>query len=322
MLAASASLLGIKVVILDVGESAPAKQIVSPSAPHLSHIEGSFTDPHKIRDLAEKVDVLTVEIEHVDVNALQEAQKISRQTPLVIHPSPSTIHIIQDKFRQKEHLSSHGCPISDSIPVDSTPQSVRSAVARLGLPLMLKSRTLAYDGRGNYVVRDLAEVNDAISALSSHSLYAEKWVPFSKEMAVMVVRTISGEVVSYPAVETVHKDNICHLVFVPLRSRDPTLSQRARDVAEAAVKTFTGAGIFGVEMFLMENGQNSSLFFIIGVHSHFRGHIHQRDCPTPAQFGALHHRSLRNFTIRESSSRNPLTSARVNRAQSSLSSNA
>ena len=75
----------------------------------------------------------------------------------------------------------------------------------------------------------------------------------------MVVRTVSGEVVSYPAVETVHKDNICHLVFAPLRSRDPTLSHRARDVAEAAVKTFTGAGVFGVEMFLMENGQTSPL---------------------------------------------------------------
>ena len=256
MLAASASLLGIKVVILDVGESAPAKQIVSPSAPHLSHIDGSFTETHKILDLAEKVDVLTIEIEHVDVNALREAQKISRQTPLVIHPSPSTIHIIQDKFRQKEHLSSQGCPISDFIAVDSTPDSVRSAVARLGLPLMLKSRTFAYDGRGNFVIRDLAEVNDAISALGSHSLYAEKWVPFSKEVAVMVVRTVSGEVVSYPAVETVHKNNICHLVFAPLRSRDPVIPQRARDVAEAAVKTFTGAGVFGVEMFLMENGNN------------------------------------------------------------------
>ncbi|KAF8056596.1 phosphoribosylaminoimidazole carboxylase [Lyophyllum atratum] len=254
MLAASASLLGVRVVILDVGENAPAKQVIAPIYPNLAHIDGSFADPERIRELADKVDVLTVEIEHVDVKTLEDIQRTPRKTPLAIHPSPGTIHIIQDKFRQKEHLSSHSCPISEYLPVDTTEESVRDVAGRLGLPLMLKSRTLAYDGRGNYVVRDVSQIPAAISALGNRPLYAEKWVPFAKEIAVMVVRTVDGEVQSYPAVETIHKDNICHLVFAPLRSRDPTLSRRAREVAEAAVKTFTGAGVFGVEMFLMEDG--------------------------------------------------------------------
>ncbi|KAF8067469.1 phosphoribosylaminoimidazole carboxylase [Lyophyllum atratum] len=236
MLAASASLLGVRVVILDVGENAPAKQVIAPISSKLAHIDGSFADPERIRELADKVDVLTVEIEHVDVKTLEDIQR----TP--------------HKFRQKEHLSSHSCPISEYLPVDTTEESVRDVAGPLGLPLMLKSRTLAYDGRGNYVVRDVSQIPAAISALGNRPLYAEKWVPFAKEIAVMVVRTVDGEVQSYPAVETIHKDNICHLVFAPLRSRDPTLSRRARDVAEAAVKTFTGAGIFGVEMFLMEDG--------------------------------------------------------------------
>ncbi|KAG5643247.1 phosphoribosylaminoimidazole carboxylase ade2 [Asterophora parasitica] len=254
MLGASASLLNVKVVILDVGETGPAKQVLAPVSPNLAHVDGSFADPDKIRELADKVDVLTVEIEHVDVKSLENIQAISRQTPLAIHPSPFTIHTIQDKFRQKEHLASHGSPISEFLPVDSTEESVRSAAVQLGLPLMLKSRTLAYDGRGNFVVRDISQIPEAISALGNRPLYAEKWVPFAKEIAVMVVRTVDGEVQSYPAVETVHKDNICHLVFAPLRGRDPTLAQRARAVAEAAVKTFTGAGIFGVELFLMQDG--------------------------------------------------------------------
>lgn len=255
MLAASASLLDVKVVILDVGETGPAKQVVSPSAPHLSHVDGSFTDPQKIRELADKVDVLTVEIEHVDVTTLQQVQESSRGSALAIHPSPFTVYTIQDKFRQKEHLSSHGSPISEYTAVESTEDSVRGATEKLGLPLMLKSRTLAYDGRGNFVIRNLFDINEAISALGNRPLYAEKWVPFTKEIAVMVVRTTDGDVASYPVVETIHKNNICHLVFAPLRSRDATLSHRARSVAEAAVKTFTGAGVFGVEMFLMENGQ-------------------------------------------------------------------
>ncbi|KAI0717558.1 Phosphoribosylaminoimidazole carboxylase [Cerioporus squamosus] len=236
MLAASASLLNIDVVVLDVGDNGPAKQVVAPRAPQLAHIDGSFADPEKIRELSGKVDVLTVEIEHVEVGVLEEVES---KVPLGVHPSPFTIKTIQDKFVQKEHLRKSGCPVSDFLRVDSTEESIRAAADKLGLPLMLKSRTLAYDGRGNFVIRDLAQAQDAINALGNRPLYAEKWVPFVKEIAVMVVRSRSGEVVSYPVVETVHKDNICHC---------------AREVAENAVKTLQGAGVFGVEMFLMADG--------------------------------------------------------------------
>jgi phosphoribosylaminoimidazole carboxylase len=255
MLAASASLLNQKVIILDTGEHGPAKQVVAPTEPHLVHLDGSFADPTKIRELAKKVDVLTVEIEHVDAAALEEIRLSAEGKNLDIHPSPSTIQIIQDKFRQKQHLSSHNLPVSEFVEVESTVDSISHAAQKLGLPLMLKSRTLAYDGRGNFVVRELRQAEEAIAALGDRPLYAEKWVPFLKEIAVMVVRTVDGEVQSYPVVETVHKDNVCHLVFAPLRSRDPSLSPRARSVAENAVKSFTGAGIFGVELFLMDDGK-------------------------------------------------------------------
>jgi phosphoribosylaminoimidazole carboxylase len=260
MLAASASLLNISVVILDVGDNGPAKQIVSASGPRLSHIHGSFSDPEKIRELASKVDILTIEIEHVDATVLESVQ-------VPVHPSPSTIKIIQDKFLQKQHLLSNGLPVSEFLQVDSTVQSLHDAAAKLGLPFMLKSRTLAYDGRGNFVVRDLSQSKDAIAGLGNRPLYAEKWVPFTKEIAVMVVRTTSGDVQSYPVVETIHKENICHLVFAPLRSRDPTLASRAQNVAEKAVQCLQGAGIFGVEMFLLESGERvtseSSIYLLI-----------------------------------------------------------
>ncbi|KAF8238135.1 phosphoribosylaminoimidazole carboxylase [Tricholoma matsutake] len=278
MLAASASLLNIKVVILDVGEHSPAKQLVAPLAPNLSHIDGSFADPNKIRELAAKVDVLTVEIEHVDVTTLEELQNATRPTPLVIHPDPSTIRIIQDKFRQKQNLSRRGCPVSEFLAVESTWESVRTAVEKLGFPIMLKSRTLAYDGRGNYAVRELYDIEQALTALGGRPLYAEKWVSFVKEIAVMVVKATDGEIQSYPAVETVHKDNICHLVFAPLRWHDSTLSHRARTIAEAAVKSFEGAGVFGVEMFLTEAGD----IYIneIAPRPHNSGHYSIEACET------------------------------------------
>lgn len=247
MLAASASLLNIKVVILDTGSDCPAKKVVS----HSSHVDGSFRDPDKIRDLASRVDVITVEIEHVDVTTLVEVQNTRG---LAVHPSPSTIRIIQDKFAQKQHLLSHGSPVAPFVQVNSTEDSIRDASATLGLPLMLKSRVMAYDGRGNFVVHKLDQAGEAIAAFGDRPLYAEKWVPFMKEIAVMVVRAASGEVRSYPAVETIQDNGICHLVFVPLRSRDPTVCARAQAIAEEAVRSFEGAGMFGVEMFLMDDG--------------------------------------------------------------------
>ncbi|KAI6168933.1 Phosphoribosylaminoimidazole carboxylase [Pisolithus thermaeus] len=275
MLAASASLLNIDIVILDSGESAPAKQIVAPRNSLLAHIDGSFADPAKIRELADRADVLTVEIEHVDVRVLEE---IESERGIAIHPSPSTIKVIQDKFVQKLHLRNRGCSVSGFIAVESTVESIQQCAHTLGLPFMLKSRTLAYDGRGNFVVREIGDAVEALKALGNRPLYAEKWVAFIKEIAVMVVRTTEGEVLSYPAVETVHKNNICHLVFAPLRSSDPSVGERAQRIAESAVKTFQGAGIFGVEMFLMEDG--SIYINEIAPRPHNSGHYTIEACET------------------------------------------
>jgi phosphoribosylaminoimidazole carboxylase len=247
MLAAEAALLNVPVVILDIGVDGPAKQIVASA----EHLDGAFTDPEMIRALAAKVDVLTVEIEHVDADVLQEIADAGR---VEVHPAPRTIRIIQDKLVQKEHLRAAGVPVGPFAPVESSVEAIRSAAEALGLPLMLKSRTLAYDGRGNFVLRSLDDAPAALEALRGRPLYAEKWVPFTREVAVMAVRTTSGEVRAYPAVETVHKDNVCLLVHVPLRSNDPGLAARAGALAEQTVKTFQGAGVFGVEMFLLADG--------------------------------------------------------------------
>jgi len=286
MLAAEASLLNIDLIILDVGHDAPAKQVLG----NVEHIDGSFTDPAKIRELASRVDILTVEIEHVNVDVLDEIQASSKIT---IHPSPSTIRTIQDKYLQKQHLRAHGCPLSHYIEVPPTKAGVEGAIAALSLPLMLKSRTLAYDGRGNFVLKGPSQVDEALTFLANRPLYAEKWVPFVQEIAVMVVRSASGQVQSYPAVETVHKDNICHLVFAPLRVADPAVASRAREVAEKAVATLSGAGVFGVEMFLMGDGE----IFIneIAPRPHNSGHYTIEACHS-SQY-ANHLRSLLDLPL-------------------------
>ena len=265
MLLEAASRLNISVLVLDPAASSPAKQISS-----ANHLTGSFSDPSKIAELSEKVDVLTVEIEHVDAKALQEikernASKGGRTGNGVrIHPSPDVIAIIQDKYKQKVHLCDGGLPVADFVAIEggaSAETSIFQAVEKFGLPLMLKSRTQAYDGRGNFLVRRKDDVSKAIGALGAgqRPLYAERFAAFEAEIAVMVVRSAGGEMKSYDPVETVHRENICHLVRTPLRKGKRGTADRARRFAEKAISTFgDGAvGIYGVEMFLMDDGEHA-----------------------------------------------------------------
>ncbi|CDR99347.1 probable phosphoribosyl-5-aminoimidazole carboxylase [Sporisorium scitamineum] len=272
MFVEAAARLNVQVKLLDVGDTAPAKQINYLPGPDgkSQHIDGSFADPEKIRQLASQVDVLTIEVEHVDATQLQKV--LDDKLVDAVHPLPSTIALIQDKYLQKVHLASKGLPLAEYVaagPEDMSkvPDAAQARSAQIeavaeigktfGFPLMLKSRTQAYDGKGNYVVRSADQATAAVAALGDgkRGLYAEKWAPFEREVAVMVVCSATGQVRAYPAVETVHKNSICHTVFAPLRTADPGVEARARKIAEEAVATFGGAGVFGVEMFLMPNGE-------------------------------------------------------------------
>lgn len=251
MIVEAAHRLNIKTVVLD-GENSPAKQI---NALDL-HVNGSFLDATLIALLAAKSDVLTVEIEHVNVDALEE---VERTTGVKVYPVPETLKLIQDKYTQKEHLIKHGVAVAELVAVAGTSADDKAALlvaigSKFGYPFMVKSRTLAYDGRGNYVVHSELEIPDAVAALGDRLLYAEKWCPFVKELAVMVVRALDGSVYAYPTVETVHQNNICHLVYAPARV-SPSVREHASQLARTAVKLFPGCGIFGVEMFVLASGE-------------------------------------------------------------------
>ncbi|CEG72397.1 Putative Phosphoribosylaminoimidazole carboxylase [Rhizopus microsporus] len=269
MMIEAASRLNLQVTILDAPVDAPAKQIESTQA----HIHGAFNDADKIRELASKVDVLTVEIEHVDADVLAE---IEREGKVRVCPSAFTVKTIQDKYNQKKHLQSHGIPVADYVETADA-QAVKAAGDKFGYPLMLKSKTMAYDGKGNYAVKSESDIEAAVKALSKTPLYAEKWAPFVKELAVMVVRRANGEVRSYPVVETIHKNSICHLVIAPAQISGD-VAKKAQLIAENAIKTFPGAGIFGVEMFLLENGE--ILLNEIAPRPHNSGHYTIEACET------------------------------------------
>jgi phosphoribosylaminoimidazole carboxylase len=114
---------------------------------------------------------------------------------------------------------------------------------------MLKNKKLAYDGKGNVVVKDMLSLEAAYNKLGGNEIYAEKWASFSKELAVMVVKTKEG-VISYPVVETIQKNSVCDMVIAPAQIPQNCIDL-AMEVAKAAIASFEGYGIFGVELFLL-----------------------------------------------------------------------
>lgn len=194
MLVESANRLNVQANVLDA-ENAPAKQISA----HDGHVTGSFKEPEAVRALAKGCDVVTAEIEHVDTYALEEIA-----SEVQIEPSWQAIRTIQNKFNQKEHLSKYGIPMAEHRElIENTPQELEAVGEQLGFPLMLKSKTMAYDGRGesrpyrkshekvniqrtntkdfpigNYRVNSKDDIPDALEALKDRPLYAEKWAYF------------------------------------------------------------------------------------------------------------------------------------------------
>jgi phosphoribosylaminoimidazole carboxylase len=264
MLEEAARPLGIEIAIL--GEvNSPARQI----SQNLRNVTGSFKDPEKIRELARRCDVLTVEIEHVDTEVLEEIAtkgvtlSFGEVKKVPIHPSWDTIRLIQDKYLQKEHFSQSRIPIAPQITVGigmSVLESLREAAERFGFPFMLKSRKESYDGRGNFKVRDFYDFDTAVKSMGKLQLYAEKWIPFERELAVIVVRTEDDEgnlrgVHAYPVVETIHEDSICTSVFYPPRQVTTDVCAKARKTAAEAIRTLKGRGIFAVEIFLLKDGK-------------------------------------------------------------------
>ncbi|KAK3341119.1 hypothetical protein B0T25DRAFT_573527 [Lasiosphaeria hispida] len=299
MLCEAANPLGIDIAILDEKNS-PAKQAHNTNR----HVAGSFKDPAKIRELAARSDYLSVEIEHVDTEVLEDIEKNGVEIELAdgslgthkppIHPSWKTIRLIQDKYLQKEHFatSEKEIPIAEQIAIESgesTLASLKDAADKFGFPFMLKARKGSYDGRGNFKVDSEDDFEPAIEALGKLPLYAEKWAPFVKELAIMVIRTEDDEgnlkrCVPYPAVETVHEDSVCTKVFMPPRNVLEDVCEKARELACSVVSTLWGRGVFAVELFVL--GDGSLIVNEVAPRPHNSGHYTIEAVPYMSQYKA------------------------------------
>jgi phosphoribosylaminoimidazole carboxylase PurK protein len=268
MLVDAARQLNYRVIVLGPNPDGPGAQVAD------QHIPRPFNDPEAIRYLAQRCDFLTIEIESVDAQTLKD-MNVGRGWAEV-NPTGSTISSIQDKLLQKSLLLERGISCPRFAPVTELNDLYRIGEA-FGYPFMVKARFGGYDGRGNAVVADRDNCKEVWTRFAGTQVYAEQYVDLAAELATIVVRTADGSLITYPIVETIQQNNICHEVIAPAQL-DMEVCNAARRLAINAVRIFSGRGAFGVEMFLDKKGNVSLNELAPRVHN--SGHYTMKACRT------------------------------------------
>ena len=255
-------------VILDPTPKCPADSIAD------EHIVADFDDVRAFHELADKVDVITYEFEHINAQALQELEAEGHK----VYPSSETLLHIQNKYDQKMCLRQNDLPVPDFKKVE-TPEDIREAGKIFGYPMMLKTCTGGYDGKGNAPVDTEADVERAFEALGSGKLplMVEAFCPFEKEVSILVCRSVNGDVKVFPVAENVHKDSILDETTVPANISE-TSTEKAMDIARRAVHAFNAYGMLCIELFVTADGE--VLVNELAPRPHNSGHYTIEGCVT------------------------------------------
>lgn len=283
MIAQVAKRMSLYVVIIDPEPNCPASTVVD------RQIVADFKDEEAIRQLANECDVVTYEIELGNSDILSELE----MNGFAINPSAETLKNIQDKLLQRQMLKENNIPVPDFIEV-RTKEELAKALEKFGFPAMLKARFNSYDGRGNFVIRSKEQIDEAAKFLNGRRCFLEEYITFVKEISVMIARNGSGEVVSHPVVENIHKNNILDITIAPAKISEKA-KKEAQRVADATVRILKGMGIFGIEMFLTKDDE--VLINEIAPRPHNSGHYSIEACSV-SQF-EQHIRAILNLPLIE-----------------------
>jgi len=236
MLALAGYPLGLRFRFLDPAPDAPAG--------HLSeHIVGSYEDPDVLARFASGMDVVTYEFENVPVEA---AQLLAERVP--VFPPPQALDVSQDRLTEKTFFNSLGIPTPPFAAVDSE-DGLRQAVGTIGLPAVLKTRRMGYDGKGQHVLQQPEEVSTAWEVLGGQPLILEGFVRFQRELSILAVRGRNGRMVFYPLVENHHLGGILRLSAAPAPHLTPRCQENAESYARRVMDALDYVGVLAIELF-------------------------------------------------------------------------
>ncbi len=239
MLALSGAPLGLRFLVMDTEADACAGQF----APLLV---GDYRDEKALAEFASKVDVTTFDFENVPA---ESAQWLSERVP--VFPNPRALAIAQDRLAEKTLFRELGIPVPDFAAV-ATREELDAALARVGVPCILKTRRLGYDGKGQFRIRALADADAAWDALGAQAdkvgLIVEAFVPFQRELSVVAVRGRDGEFRSWPLTENWHVDGVLSASLAPAQA-DDALAEAAIAHARKLAEKIDYVGVFALELF-------------------------------------------------------------------------
>jgi 5-(carboxyamino)imidazole ribonucleotide synthase len=270
MLALAAAPLGVVVRCLDPSEDACAGDVCE-------LIVGAYDDPDALDRLARGADCVTYEFENVPAGALAALRDRTH-----VRPGAGSLTISQDRLWEKQLFGRVGVPCAAFGDID-TPDQLDDALARTGLPAVIKTKRMGYDGKGQRVVRTAPEARAAVAELGDE-LIAEALVSFRRELSLVLVRGVDLETVFYPLVENVHVDGILSTTVAPAPDVDPALQTACEGYGSAVASALGHVGVLCLELFETDDGvlanelaprvHNSGHWTIEGAEtSQFENHI-------------------------------------------------
>ena len=236
MLALAGYPLGLRFVVLDPAPDACAAQIAD-------HIRGAFDNEQALARLAAQADLATLEFENVPAASVHY---LARRIP--VYPPVEALEATQDRLREKRLFCELGIPTATFFPVDSR-ADLEVAVSQLGLPVVCKTRSLGYDGKGQAVLRsgaDLAPAWERLGGAAGAALIAESYVPFDRELSIIAVRGCNGETAYYPVAENTHRDGILRL---SLSRPGDSMQAQAEDCIARLLDALDYVGVLALELF-------------------------------------------------------------------------
>lgn len=251
MLGFAAQTLDIECVFLDPGDNPPA-------ACTGEILKYAFDSDEGLSKLANSVDVVTYEFENVPVEAVR---RLPEGTP--VYPAPRALEVAQDRLFEKRLFQALGIPVPEFRQVDSV-HDLRNACDDLGLPVVLKTRKLGYDGKGQIIVQSESQIDKAVASLGNSDLIAEQWVPFEFETSAIGARTVSGKIRYYPLTVNEHRNGILHMSRAPGEST--VLEEKGNAYLERLMLELDYVGVLALELFV-KNGELLANEFAPRVHN-------------------------------------------------------
>jgi 5-(carboxyamino)imidazole ribonucleotide synthase len=213
-----------------------------------SEICAPYEDEAAVRAFASGVDVLTFEFENIPVQSIDWASE-----HCTVRPTGRLLHICQHRLREKTFLKQNGLPVTEFAHVASEAELL-SAIGAIGLPAVLKTAAFGYDGKGQRLIRPETDMAAAWLEFEGQPAVLEAWVPFEKEISVIVARGLRGELATYPVCENVHSNHILDITLAPAPLPEQTTKQ-ASALAIRAAEALELVGVMAVEMFLLSDGK-------------------------------------------------------------------